>query len=148
MALMDHRKTWRFDVRATPEECVRAFTSALGGKSAVSMRKANWKTRVGKDASGAALAVGVYQGRGGLAKGITLLNQRATKVEEVAMGSELTFQVKTIDPAVELTECVMWLSVRGTALGMTADAGFFRSYMNDVEAQLRALDHRLFVAKD
>jgi len=64
------------------------------------------------------------------------------------MGSELTFQVKTIDPAVELTECVMWLSVRGTALGMTADAGFFRSYMNDVEAQLRALDHRLFVAKD
>ncbi|HST86432.1 MAG TPA: hypothetical protein VLL08_32135 [Kineosporiaceae bacterium] len=147
MALMDHRKTWRFDVRATPEECVRAFISALAGKSAVSMRKANWETRVDKDASGAARAIGVYQGRGGLAKGITLLNQRATNVEAVAVGSELTFSVETIDPAAGSTKCAMWLSVRGTALGLTADAGFFRSYMNDVEAQLRSLDHRLAVAK-
>jgi hypothetical protein len=95
----------------------------MKGKSMFSPRKAHWDVSF----AGQSAAVATYQGRGGVVKGVTLLSQRASNVESVAIGSQLELKIVQHDHARGVTECALWFSSRGTAMGMTADAGFFRS---------------------
>ncbi len=142
MGLQDHNKQWDFVVRAQPDACLAAFVGAMAGKSAFSMRKAKWDV-----SRAASRAVAEYRGRGGLVAGVSVLSQRVADAEGAAIGSKLEFKVSTPDPASGRTNCSLWLAERRTQLGFTADAGFLRSYMNEVEAALRALDSGLQVTK-
>ena len=142
MGLNDHRKQWNFVVKASPEACVGAFARAMDGKSVFSARKAKWEvSRQGKG------AVATYKGRGGLVAAASVLSGRVADVEATAVGSRLQMEVTRYDASGGVTECSLWLASRGTQHGLTVDAGFFRSYMNEVESALRALDPGLRATK-
>jgi hypothetical protein len=142
MGFLDHQKQWDFIVNATPDACLAAFAGAMAGKSGLNLRKAKWDvSRAGSR------AVAEYRGRGGLGAGVAVLSRRVAEVEEVAIGSKLEFKVSNHDRGTGTTECSLWLAQRGTQFGLTADAGFFRSYMNEVERALRAMDQGLRVSK-
>ncbi len=147
MALLDHSRTWHFKLDADPKDCLRAFSDALRGKSLFSARKANWDISTDINEHGLPMAVGSYLGRGGMMKGVTLMSGRASEVEELASGSKLTFSVESHDPDTGMTRCAMWMILTGKQFGLTADAGFYRSYMNDVAKKLAELDPSLQVAK-
>lgn len=147
MALLDHKRTWHFVLTASPEQCVNEFAKALQGKNMFSLRKANWSVDRDSSASGLPIAIGTYEGRGGATKALTMMSARAASVEDVASGSQLTFEIKQYDEDAQQSTCAMWLSVAGTALGLTADAGFYRSYMSDVAKRLQHLDPALQMEK-
>jgi hypothetical protein len=141
MGILDHRKTWQFQVRAAPEDCVAAFIKAFSGPGGGGLlTKAKWD--VHRTDNG---AVAVYRGRAGLMKGATMLSSTATSVEDAAKGSEVTFAIK--DSANGAATCAMWLSTVSTTIGFTNDGRFFRPYMRTVEGHLRQLDPGLGVAK-
>jgi hypothetical protein len=148
VGLMDHRKTWRFRLRATPEQCVAKFTEAFSGSARIMVMgrplnkvKANWSIR--RSPSG---AVATYEGRAGIGAALGMASSRAQAAEaESALGSEVTFEVE--ESSGDSTVCAMWLSSNGTMLGTTADARFIRPYLPAVEARLRELDPALEVAK-
>lgn len=141
MGITDHRKTWRFQVHGSSQECMAAFGRAFSEPgSGGLLAKAKWEVRRSGDR-----AVAIYRGRAGLVKGVTLLSQRASSEEAAAIGSEVTFTIEDA-PAGQVT-CAMWLSKGGTVLGFTADGRFFRPYMRSVEEQLRKVDPGLTVVK-
>lgn len=148
-SLLDHKRTWHFVLTANPEECVNEFVKALQGKNVLSLRKANWSLSRDVGDSGFPKAIGTYEGRGGISGGVTLISGgRAQAVEEVASGSQLTFEVQQYDEDADRSTCAMWLSLVGKAwVVFTADAGFYRSYMNDVARGLRQLDPGLQLVK-
>ncbi|GAA4535156.1 hypothetical protein GCM10023175_00330 [Pseudonocardia xishanensis] len=112
------------------------------------MRKVKWDVKRGATESGAPVVTGTYGGRGGLAGAMTGgRGSRTAQVESVALGSQLTFAIGEYDEASGRCTCVMNLASRGTRFGLTADAGFFRSYMNDVAKQLRSLDSDMQLVK-
>lgn len=149
MGIMDHRRTWRFRLRATPEQCVAKFSEAFSGSARITVMglptlnkvKANWSIR--RSPSG---AIATYEGRAGIGAALGMASSRAQAAEaESALGSEVTFEVE--ESSGDSTVCAMWLSSNGSMLGTTADARFIRPYMPAVEARLRELDPTLEVAK-
>jgi hypothetical protein len=139
MRLTDHRKTWRFTLNASPQQCVSAFAAAfdgsLGGPLLV---RAKWSIEPGANG-----AIAVYQGRAGLIKGVTMLSSRASQEEDAAVGSQVSFEAELSSDG--RTVCSMWLSSRATMLGFTADGRFFRPYMRKVQDSLAGLDPNLIV---
>lgn len=41
MGVLDHRRTWRYIVQATPRECTQAFSAAFTGRGG-RLAKAEW----------------------------------------------------------------------------------------------------------
>jgi hypothetical protein len=149
MGLMDHRKTWRFELAASPNSCVAAFATALDGKSALSTRKARWDIAHRKSDAGLPAVVATYRGRDGLAEFmLTLTGRHIAADEEAARGSQIAFEVEAHDSRSNRTTCAMWLGRRGVRLvDFTAQAGFFRSYMRDVASELTKLDPTVALTK-
>lgn len=152
MGIFDHSKTWRFDVTAPPEACRKAFEDAVTKKPRLKLRAVSWDLRreliaPQPGAPPVMASIATYQGRAGMAAGITVLaGGRAQSVADGAVGSELTFLVE--ESSVNgPTTCSLRLSRSGTTLGFINDAGYFRSYMADVEKNLRKLDSTLITSK-
>jgi hypothetical protein len=139
MGLLDHRKTWRYKVAASPEHCVRGFAAAFSGKGGLVV-KAKWS--VSQTPNG---AVAVYEGRRGFANFATALSETAQAEERGAIGSQVKFEIE--EQRDGSTICAMWLATRATRLGFTNDGRFFRPYMRAVEAHLRQADPSLQVMK-
>jgi hypothetical protein len=138
MGILDHNRSWRFTLTASPDDCLTAFGRAF--TSGGHLLKAKWK--INRSSRG---AVATYEGRAGLAKFATAMSARGTNEEEGAVGSQVTFRVE--QDAGTRTQCTMWLSSSGKQLGFTADARFIRPYMRAVETTLGALDGEMVVEK-
>ncbi|WP_409328882.1 hypothetical protein [Trujillonella humicola] len=137
MGMFDHRRTWRYDVAATPEQCIRAFAAAFSGKGGT-FAKARWAV-----ATGARSATATYQGRKGLGAVGSIASRTAAQEAETAVGSRVSF---SIDGATgDRTVCSMALTSSGRSgigglFGATSDARFIRPYMQAVAAELRKID--------
>jgi hypothetical protein len=138
--LLDHRKTWRYRVAATSEDCVSGFITAFSGSGGLVL-KAKWS--VTRSPNG---AVAVYEGRKGLAVLGTAFSETAQSEEQSAVGSEVRFEIEGTDNG--RTICAMWLASRASRIGFTMDGRFFRPYMRAVEDELRRVDPSLQVMKD
>lgn len=92
--------------------------------------------------------VATYQGRAGVNAVLSSGAKDAEHMEQAMIGSQIIFAVNPKASGGK-TECAMWLSHYTTLyLGLAiAGADCFRSYMHDVEKQLRALDPALTVSK-
>lgn len=138
MGLLDHRRTWTFEVNSTPEECVQAFAKAMSGRAG--MAKASWEVqRTGKG------AVASYQGLGGVMGVVRSVSETSTAEQAGAKDSQVMFEVERGTNGT--TTCGMWLSSYASRLGFTNDARFIRPYFGAVEKQLRALDPELRMVK-
>jgi hypothetical protein len=144
MGVLDHRRTWRYIVKAPPNQCIDGFTAAFSGSGGVIV-KAEW--RVSRRRGG---ATAVYKGRKGLGVLGGVLSRTAALEQDSALGSTVTFEIEETRGA--HTACAMWLSSSGRAgvgglFGLTSDARFIRVYMRAVMDQLRRLDPNVRVAK-
>jgi hypothetical protein len=140
IGLLDHLKTWRYKVAASPDECVSGFVDAFSGRGGLFL-KAKWSVnRTPKGASA------VYEGRKGLVIVATALSETAQSEEAGAIGSEVRFEIE--EQGDGFTICAMWLESRATRIGFTNDGRFIRPYMRAVETQLRQTDPSLQVVKD
>jgi len=134
LGILDHRKTWIFDLTASSDKCLDAFDSAFGTGGPRFM-KAKWSiTRTPKG------AVASYLGRGGLIGAATHLSAMGTDEQAGAEDSEVHFE---IEEAGGKSHCTMWLGVYGSRMGLTADARFIRPYMQRVEEELRRVDRHV-----
>jgi hypothetical protein len=141
MGILDHRKTWRFQLNGSPQQCAEAFRKAFTERgSGGVLAKAKWEVQ-----QSGSQTVAIYRGRAGLIKGMTMLSSTATSEEQAAVGSQVTFQVERA--AGGSSTCAMWLSAGSSTLGFTNDGRFFRPYMRAVEGQLRRVDPGLSVNK-
>jgi hypothetical protein len=137
MGLLDHRRTWRYEVRAAPNDCVEAFRSAFAGPGGI-VAKARWDvTRTSQGAKA------VYQGRKGIGAIGGVFSKTAALEADTALGSEVTFELASGSNG--NTVCTMWLSSSGRAgvagaFGVTSDARFIRPYMQAVSKRMQALD--------
>lgn len=154
MGVLDHRKTWRFSVKANREQCLQAFCQAMS-RSGFKLLMAKWdveRSLIPTDQDSEKLprpgCIATYKGRGGLIGIMTaLIGGQARNEEQQAIGSRVIFAVVP-NSSDSRMECSMWLSeCKSNMLGFIADARFFRSSMNDVEKQLRLLDPVLTVDK-
>ena len=148
MGIFDHRKTWSFDVSASPEACIDAFVAAMTDKSALRLMATSWSVTRGRSADGLPTAVATYEGRAGLAGALTVLSSRATAEKDAAVGSRLSFKVVSIDAARGRTRCAMAMTqVASVYFFFIADARFFRSAMNHVGRCLSRVDQSLLLQK-
>lgn len=131
----DQSKTWEVRLSASPAECLAAFAKTFNGGGGIGRPAIDWDVRTGHDK-----AVATYRKRRSVTTGNT--EQRA---EAAAMGSEVQFEAKP-DPT-GTTACTMWMSTRGTIIGITADAPAIRAYMQKVGRELKKLDKGANVAK-
>ena len=137
MGMLDHRRTWRFEVNASSSQCVEAFARAFSGPGGI-LVKADW----GIDRTGTG-AVAVYKGRKGIGAIGGALSKTAALEQDTALGSEVKFEIDGHSDGRAV--CSMWLSSSGRAgigglLGATSDARFIRPYMQAVQKELRSLD--------
>jgi hypothetical protein len=141
MGIMDHRKTWRFRLNGSPQQCAEAFRKAFTERgSGGVLVKAKWDVQQSGNQT-----VAIYRGRAGLIKGMTILSSTATSEEQNAIGSQVSFEVERAADGV--STCAMWLSSGSSTFGFTNDGRFFRPYMRAVEGQLRHVDPSLSVSK-
>lgn len=63
MGLLDHRRTWHYEVSAPPTDCIQAFVATFKGRAGLGA-KAKWSVRTGSDS-----ATATYEGRQGLGGG-------------------------------------------------------------------------------
>lgn len=151
MGILDHKRTWRFELSAAPKSCTDAFVHAMTrSKGALSTRKANWKVRPASAPDAQALYIATYAGRGGIGAAAAVISRQAELTGEAAKGSELSFRVHRPDESTRAgaTVCSLWLSSYGTRLVFfTADAPIYRSYMSEVARALAKLDGNLRMEK-
>ena len=146
MGVLDHKRTFQYESRATPEECVNAFTEAFSARGGMSLVKgAKWAVQ--RTATG---AVARYEGRSGLIGAASMMSRTASHEADTAIGSEMTFEVTGTDGGT--TSCSMWLSQEGRAgiggmFGSTADGRFMRPYMRAVGKKLREVDPEVVISK-
>jgi hypothetical protein len=149
MGIFDHRKTWRFETKAAPSECLNAFRSALTGRSLANAFRVVGRWDVAP--RGTSAAVASYKGRGGWVRGVTPVSKSATHEQGAAQGSELTFKIEGAAGDGHPTVCSMWLS-RSTTVHVaifptTADARFIRGSMHLVARQLQRVDPGVKIGK-
>jgi hypothetical protein len=132
LKFMNLRSRWKYKIQASPDQCSRAFIEAFSGSGGLIV-KANWS--VSRSGSG---AVAVYQGRAGIGAIGGLLNGRSAAEGDSAVGSEVHFEIEGAEEG--RTSCVMRVGSRGSVMGFTADARFFRPYLRAVEVELTRLD--------
>lgn len=147
MGLLDHKKQWQFELKASPDDCNRAFITAMSGGK-LKFRKLHWTVSNGQSDAGNPLVVATNQGRGQFAALATAMSKNGQAVETAGIGSQMSFEVADHDPKTGMTRCALWMSNVYIQLGFfTAEAGYFRSYMNDVARNLAALDPNMRIAK-
>lgn len=143
MGLLDHRRTFRFRLEATPEQCVDAFLGSFSGRASKNVLiKAKWKTRrTGKG------AVATYAGRAGVVVGaVTAMSDHAQAEHQSALGSAVEFEIEEVSGGV--VTCAMWMSSGGSGMfGTRSDARFIRPYMQTVQKRLREVDASLSTVK-
>ena len=140
MSLNDHRKSYEFHVRASAQECVSAFRSAMSGSGAWSLTGSKWEfiQRGSK-------TVAVYQGRSDLMQFTGMLaggrsGQVARNEAANAIGSQVEFEVAGTDNEGR-TVCRMHLAEHGVSgMVFTSDARFIRPAMQRVRKALKTLD--------
>jgi len=137
MGMLDHRRTWHYEVAAAPAECIRAFAAAFHGKRGLGAT-ARWSVRAAADS-----AVATYEGRAGIAALAGVLSQTSAQEGDTAVGSQVSFKVEGSDGG--KTQCSMWLSSSGRSgvaglFGATSDARFIRPYMQAVGRELLKVD--------
>ena len=137
MGLLDHRRTWHYEVAAIPGDCIRAFEIAFRTGGGLLM-KAKWKVRT----SGSS-ATAIYEGRKGLGAAAGILSQTSGQESDTAVGSEVSFLIDKVDG--RRTSCSMELTGSGRSgiagiLGATSDARFIRPYMQAVTTEMLKLD--------
>jgi hypothetical protein len=137
MGMLDHRRTWRYDVKASPNQCMEAFARAFSGPGGL-VTKAKWGVK--RTSKG---AVAVYEGRKGLGALGGIMSKTAALEQDTALGSEVQFEVDENHDG--RTVCTMWLGSSGRAgiagiVGVTSDARFIRPYMQAVQKEMLALD--------
>lgn len=143
MGLLDHRRMWRYRVKASPQQCTDAFGRAFSGRAGL----ANAKWDVRRSGRG---AVAVYTGRKGLGALGGILSGTQALEQDTAVGSKVEFRIE--ESTHGQTTCCMGLTFSGRAgigglMGTTSDARFIRPYMQAVEKELRGLDSGLVMAK-
>jgi hypothetical protein len=137
MGLLDHRRTWHYEVLASPADCIRAFESAFRGRGGL-IAKARWTIRTSGNS-----ATAIYQGRKGLGAVGGILSQTAAQEGDTAIGSEVSFNINKSDGTRTLASMFLASSGRsGVAglLGATSDARFIRPYMQAVADEMLKLD--------
>jgi hypothetical protein len=137
MGILDHRRTWHYEVAASPAECIRAFAAAFNGKVRLGA-KANWSVRAAADS-----ATATYEGRAGIGAIASALSQTSAQEGDTAIGSQVSFKVEGSDGG--RTQCSMWLASSGRSgiaglFGATSDARSIRPYMQAVGRELLKLD--------
>jgi len=137
MGRLDHRRTWHYEVAASPAQCIRAFAAAFTGKGGLGT-KAHWSVRTAADS-----ATATYEGRAGMAAIAGILSQTSAQEGDTAIGSQVSFKIEGSDGG--RTHCSMWLASSGRSgiaglLGVTSDARFIRPYMQAVGRELLKLD--------
>jgi hypothetical protein len=137
MGIRDHRRTWHYEVAASPAECIRAFAAAFNGKGGLVI-KARWSVRAVANS-----ATATHEGRKGIAAAGTVLSKTATQEADTAIGSQVSFKIDGSDGG--RTRCSMWLASSGRSgiaglLGATSDARWIRPYMQMVAGELLKLD--------
>jgi len=137
MGLLDHRRTWHYEVSAAPADCIRAFATAFNSRGGL-RAKAKWSIRTGSDS-----ATATYEGRQGLAAAAAVLSKTVTQETDTAIGSQVTFRINEVNGS--RTRCSMALTAEGRSgiaglLGHTSDAGVIRPYMQAVANEIRKLD--------
>jgi hypothetical protein len=132
LKFMNLRSSWKYRVEASPEQCVTAFINAFSGRGGF-LVKANWS--VSRSGSG---AVAVYNGRAGIGAIAGGGNGRSAAEMESAIGSEVRLEAEGSQDG--RTTCSMRVGVRGTTMGFTSDARFFRPYLRAVDAEFQRLD--------
>ena len=140
MGLLDHKRTWHYELSASPNECVAAFVRAFNGKGGM-INKAKWSVT-----SGAQSAAATYQGRKGLGTMAGIMSGTSAQEADTAVGSEVSFEVGGSSGG--RTQCSMALTSSGRSgiaglLGSTADARFIKPYMQAVADELRKIDPSL-----
>jgi hypothetical protein len=151
LSIFDHKKTWHFTVRATEQDCFRAFDAVMKKGPGLRLRAVRWEVRHGAATDDTGVTrparVATYQKRAGIAAFLTaVFGERAQTAERIAIGSKVQFAAMGEEqPGV--THCAMHLATYGTALGITGDAGYIRAYFRAVTKELRALDTTTQVAK-
>jgi hypothetical protein len=137
MGRRDHRRTWHYEVAASPAECIRAFAAAFNGKGRLGT-KGRWSVRTAADS-----ATATYEGRKGMAAAIGVLSKTSAQEADTAIGSQVSFKIEGSDGG--RTHCSMWLASSGRSgvtglFGATADANIIRPYMQAVRGELLKLD--------
>jgi hypothetical protein len=137
MGLLDHRRTWHYNVAAPPQECIEAFSVAFSGKGGL-VAKARWEI-----SSNSNSATATYKGRKGIGAIGGILSNTAAQEADTAIGSKVSFGVDGTDGG--RTQCSMALTSSGRSgvagvFGSTSDGRFIRPYMQAVSDQIRALD--------
>ena len=137
MGILDHRRTWRYEVDATSSKCIDAFVRAFSGSGGL-LAKTNWDVK--QTGSG---ATAVYEGRKGLGALAGAMSKTSSHEHDTAVGSEVKFQIE--ESSGSRTVCAMWLGSSGRAgvggiMGATSDARFIRPYMQAVKKEMLALD--------
>jgi hypothetical protein len=145
MGLLDHRKQWTFEVNATPESCIQAFSAAFAKGGGPKLMKAKWAITTQPGQNGLPVAVARYKGRAGIVGGLSGLSAMATSEQQGAEDSSVSFAVESNEGG--KSTCSMWLGEYGSRMGLTADARFIRPYMQAVETSLRKVDPRLTAQK-
>lgn len=149
--MLNHSKTWQFSLTAQPKACADAFRSVMGASPGFRLRGVKWDLEddsvtleSGEEITDAIVAT--YMERAGFAKVNTgLFGERGEAAEARAVGSQISFAYQA--DGAGRTECCMWLSRSGKTMGLTADAGYMRSYMTSVEKALRRLDAGMSVRR-
>ncbi|MGB1583746.1 MAG: hypothetical protein ACPHCI_08145 [Solirubrobacterales bacterium] len=115
----DHRKTWKFELGASPAECIDLFAESFG-MSVGMLRSANWD--VEKRGSS---AIATYVGRSGL----------GALADAKGRGAQVTFRVDSSSN--EATVCSMRLTEYVTRGAFVEDVGIIRKYMQNVGDQFQ-----------
>ncbi len=137
MGMLDHRRTWHYQVAASPAQCFSAFTAAFTGKGGFGA-KARWSVSTAADS-----ATATYEGRAGIAAIAGVLSQTSAQEADTAIGSQVSFKIEGSDGG--RTHCSMWLASSGRSgiagiFGATSDARFIRPYMQAVSSELLKID--------
>lgn len=145
MGIFDHRRTWQFETRASPQECMEAFVTSLtnGG---LQLRGSRWEVSQSTAPDGGLEVIGSYAGRRGAVGILSLMSQFSTNEQEAAIGSTLAFRVdRTAGGRVRATMAMT--QTTSVLLFFIADARFFRSAMSRVARAIRAKDPSLVLVK-
>lgn len=135
LKFMNLRSGWKYRVKASPEQCVTAFMTAFSGRGGL-IAKANWSlSRSGRG------AVAVYQGRAGIGAITGAGTGRQGAEMQSAIGSEVKFEIEGSHDG--RTACAMRVGARGSTMGFTSDARFFRPYLRAADKELQRLDPSL-----
>ncbi len=137
MGLLDHKRTWHYEVSAPPKDCIAAFVRAFTGKGGL-INKAKWDV-----SSGGSSASAVYGGRKGLGTMAGIMSATSSQEADTAVGSEVSFEVTGSSGT--RTQCSMALTTSGRSgiaglLGSTSDARFIKPYMQAVADEMRKID--------